>query len=249
MPAAHRERGHLIAHRDSSADGIRVRELCAGYGDRQVLGPLSFDLRLGETSAFLGPGGAGKSTLFRILHEHILHEAVEPELWRCGEVEVPFLEGRHFRQKSRAITGTLGGRLRDVADDAEALLSSVWTPSPEAASRLRDLLEVPAADLGFPEARLAELTVTLAGGPSIVLLDEPEADLEEPFLSWVRELLGYWRSRTTLILATHHLEIVREVSDRTFLLIEGRLIESGVTEEIFTRPKLPRTESFLRWGS
>lgn len=246
MPPADREREHLTETAAWSPPRIRIRGLCAGYAERQVLGPLSFDLRQGETSAFVGPGGAGKSTLLRILHR-----TPEPDLWLRGRVAYPAVPSRLLRQKSPAIDGSLGERLRDAADGrgAAEAIAAVWSSNPEAAACLQGLADAPLSSIGREAARLAWLTLALAGEPPLVLLDEPDAELQEPWFSWVRGLLVAWRSRTTLVLATHHLGIAREASDRVFLLIGGKLVESAPTAEIFDRPKLPRTRDFLRMGS
>lgn len=224
---------------------IRARRLFAGYAERQAVGPLSFDLRQAETSTFIGPGGAGKSTLLRILHR-----VPEPDLWSRGRVEVP-VESRLLRQKSLALDGSLAERLRATpgVSDPAAAVAAVWASSPEAAACLRGVADEPLATIGREKARLAMLTLALAGEPPLALLDEPDAELEEPWFSWVRGLLVDWRSRITLVLVTHHLEIAREVSDRIFLLVGGKIVESGPAAEIFERPRLPRTRDFLRMGS
>lgn len=226
---------------------IQVRGLRAGYRERQVLGPLSFDLRRGETSALLGPGGAGKSTLLRILSG-----APGSDLWSQGSVMPPATESpRYLPQKAQELFGTFGEQLSAASGgrEFEAAISAVWSSIPEAVGVVQSLVDTPLASIDRDRARLARLTLALAGAPAFVLLDEPDADLDEPWLSFVRRLLFDWRSRTTLVLATHHLEIAREVSDRIFLLIGGKLLESGRTAKIFDQPAHPRTREFLRMGS
>ena len=65
----------------------------------------------------------------------------------------------------------------------------------------------------------------------------------------MRQLLRAFRGRTTLVVATHHLELAREASDQVLLLVGGRIVESGATEALFEHPVHPRTRDFLRLGS
>ncbi|HBL26933.1 MAG TPA: ABC transporter ATP-binding protein [Acidobacteria bacterium] len=228
-----------------SLPGIRMRELRAGYGDRQVLGPLNLTLRGGEAATFIGPGGAGKSTLLSILHRIPV-----PALWIEGRLQLPPGASRLLAQKPPAPPGTLRERLREAApgSDPTVALAEVWASLPEAGAEVSALLDEPLAALDPGRRRIALLTLTLAGDPPLVFLDEPEADLDEPWFSWVCDAVAA-RRRPTRILATHHLELARRSSDQLILLIGGQVIEAAPTRVMFESPVHPRTRDFLRMGS
>lgn len=228
------------------SSAIKIRGLRAGYRARQVLGPLTLELRERETSTFLGPCGAGKSTLLRILHR-----SADSDIWCRGYLHLPDTASRFCSQKPKASPDTLGERLQNQGGDRDpaTAISSIWSSVPEAAAYVETLVDVPLSSLAREQFRIAWLTLALAGNPALVLLDEPDADLEGIWFSWVYRLLVSWRRRTTLILATHHLELARDASDHVFLLVGGKLVESAPTSDLFDRPVHPRTRDFLRMGS
>lgn len=228
---------------------IRMRGLRAGYGARKALGPLSLDLGKGETSVLIGPGGAGKSTLLRILSGT---PAAASDFW-CRGVWSPVGAGaRLLPQKPPAPPATLRERLGDEAGlelPAETAVGRVWASLPEASKAVTADLDTPLGALPQERLRLALLTLTLAGEPPFAFLDEPEADLDEPWHTWVRRLVVAWRGRTTLLLATHHLELAREGADHIVLLVGGRVVEAAAAETLFEHPVHPRTREYLRLGS
>jgi phosphate transport system ATP-binding protein len=107
--------------------------------------------------------------------------------------------------------------------------------------------------------RLADDARTLSGGqqqrlciaralihePEVLLLDEPTASLDPLSVQRVEELLYELRAEITVVVVTHNLQQAARISDRTAFLLDGRLVEEGATDVLFTTPSDARTEAFV----
>jgi energy-coupling factor transporter ATP-binding protein EcfA2 len=220
----------------------------------------------GESIALVGPNGAGKSTLLlhlngilpgtarnaQALHSHgsegsnKANGQAEPSLWIDGlEVnsknapEVRRRVGLLFQDPDDQLFST--SVIEDVAfgplnlgkKKAEARRIAV-----ECLARV-DLVEAadrPPHHLSFGERKRVCLAGVLACDPSVLVLDEPSANLDP---RGRRRFIGLIRSlNATKLIATHDLEMALELCDRTILLDEGRVVASGPTREILGDPSL-----------
>ena len=98
---------------------------------------------------------------------------------------------------------------------------------------------------GGQQQRVA-IARALALRPKVLLFDEPTSALDPELvgevLDVIRELA---RSGTTLIIVTHEMSFAREVADRVVFMDQGRIVETGSPQQIFTHPREPRTAEFL----
>ena len=81
--------------------------------------------------------------------------------------------------------------------------------------------------------------------PEVLLLDEPCSALDVKSTAVIEELLMKLKERYTIVIVTHNLAQARRISDRTAFLYEGRLVEYGDTEKLFSDPEKEETRSFL----
>lgn len=95
----------------------------------------------------------------------------------------------------------------------------------------------------------ADIAESLASDADLHLLDEPEAGISEEQQARVAAELSSARGRRTIILVSHHLDLVRAVSDAMMLLVDGSLIEHDATSKLFAAPSNPRTRQFITLGS
>jgi cobalt/nickel transport system ATP-binding protein len=210
----------------------------------EALRDVGFTIRHGESVALIGANGAGKSTL--LLH---LNGTLAP---RSGEVRIgdtPVLPGT-----LRDIRRTVGMIFQDpddqlfrptVLEDVMYGPLNLGLPFAEAESRARQALEqVGAAHLGdrapyrlsAGEKRRCAIAGVLAMAPDVLVMDEPTAGLDPRARRQLLTLLA--RFRHTKIIATHDLDLVLELCDRTLVLSEGRILRDGPTAEVFAEEEL-----------
>jgi ABC-type polar amino acid transport system ATPase subunit len=219
-----------------------VQALGLRRGTRGVLEGVTFDVPRGELVALMGPSGAGKTTILRVV------AGLEP--FQSGTVQVEDLtinSGAWITPPTlRALRRKVGMvfQFHHLFEHLPAI-KNVWlapvhaygVPLPEAERRARELL----AALGV-EHRAAALPRELSGGesqrvaiaralavdPPLLLMDEPTASLDQARRMELRDLLrGLLRDGRTLIVATHDEEFARSCATRVLRVIEGRVFEEG----------------------
>lgn len=237
----------------SSESLVIASDFSCGYAGQAALHQINFTIGKNRTTALLGPGGAGKSTLLQAIARlhHFDPRRSGNEVWQDGSLAGEPQESISvLRQKSWDEERSLLTLVRDAGyADELTCLRETWTGFPQAVELLLPVIDLATATLPRHLARLATLTACIATRATLILLDEPDVGLGEPLLDWVAGKLAEMRGTRGLVVATHHLEFARRVSDDALLLINGALIEAAPTEELFTNPRHPRTQSFVRYGS
>jgi putative ABC transport system ATP-binding protein len=208
----------------------------------------------GGLNLVLGPSGSGKSTLLRLLNR--LEDADEGEVLLGGEGirALPVLEVRRrvgmVQQRPALFEGTVldnlcyGPRLRRVSDSecqakAARCLGLVGLGD--------DLLPRPASQLSGGQQHRVALARALANDPEALLLDEPTSSLDPTAVAGILRLVASLNRDLglTVVLVTHSLSLAKELGGRMALLVEGRLVEEGETEEVFRKPKTEALRLFL----
>lgn len=219
-------------------EALVIRDLRFEYPDgRPALAGVDLRVAAGETLGIVGPNGAGKTTL--LLHLNGI-------LSGRGEIDVCGLrvEPRHMR----AIRRKVGLVFQDpddqlfsatVFDDVAFGPLNMDVPPAEAASRTREALrQVRMAEheqssphhLSFGEKKRAAIATILSMDPEILVLDEPTSNLDP---GQRRNLIGLLRAiGVTKIIASHDLEMIAELCDRTALLNHGAIVAVGDTTAI-----------------
>jgi energy-coupling factor transport system ATP-binding protein len=221
----------------SDRSSAEVSGLVVEYGDVVALRGIDLELRAGEVTALMGRNGAGKSTLLRALvglqRPHGGRATVggrEPASLTPGDLvraigyvpaepadllwaETVAEECAHADHDTTAPDGT-----------AQALLA-VLAPEVSPTAHPRDLSE---------GQRLAlALAVVLAGEPPLLLLDEPTRGLDYGAKRRLTTTLrGLAASGTSVVLATHDVELVAELADRVVVLADGDVVTDGPTREV-----------------
>jgi phosphate transport system ATP-binding protein len=85
----------------------------------------------------------------------------------------------------------------------------------------------------------------LATDPEVLLLDEPASALDPASTARIEDLIFELKVNYTIVIVTHNMQQAARVSDQTAFFFEGRLIESGPTKEMYTRPKIKQTEDYI----
>ncbi len=251
----------------STGPAFRIQDLTAGYGERTALDAVSLDVGFGATTVLVGPGGGGKSTLLKLLagalkpgdRVGLYSDSKGPHdpdpFWLSGLVMRPDLPVAHLRQRDLPTARTARSLLtpRPGPGQIEEFLRRTWSPAKEAGRELLNLLDVPLERLSAPQLALVRFSFAITrrtpqGRLPVLLLDEPDAGLSDAGLDWVIAKLNERRGRQTIVLATHHLRLAREVGDYVAFFVYGELVEKGKAAEFFASPCNPRTQYFVRMG-
>ncbi|MQW76960.1 ATP-binding cassette domain-containing protein [Nocardioides sp. dk4132] len=236
---------------------LEVRDLRKTYGERLVLDGVSLTVNPHDVVCLIGSSGSGKSTLLRCID---LLEDIDDGVIRFEgrEISDPRIDPREVRQRMGMVfqAYNLFPHL-SVLDNCTLAPRRVHGVTRAAAEeRARDLLGrfglAAEADkhpdrLSGGQQQRAALVRALCTGPSLLLLDEITAALDPQL---VGEVLAIVRAEaaagTTMVIATHEMAFARDVATSVCFLDGGRILEQGPPEQIFSAPREPRTQEFLR---
>ena len=248
--------------------GVRLEGLRAFYGEAEQVKGVDLDFRANEVTAIIGPSGCGKSTMVRCInrmHEEIPDARAEGRVL-LDELDVydpsvdvvavrraigmvfqkpnPFPTMSVFDNVAAGLRLTAQGRGRrskaDQQSKVEAALRSagLWE---EVAERLHE----PGSGLSGGQQQRLCIARSLAVDPEVILMDEPCSALDPIATLKIEELIGQLKTRVTIVIVTHNMQQAARVADRTAFMLDGRLVEVGPTDEIFTTPTDPRTEEYV----
>ena len=238
----------------TSAYALQLRDVEKRFGMTHVIRSVSLDIARGERHAIIGPNGAGKSTLFNLISGRFVPTRGSIRL--NGEeiaAATPFAINRRGLARSFQVTNmfprlsvfenlrcsvlwSLGYRYCfwrsvDTLHDAGELANAVLEQIGLAARR-----DVVAGVLTYAEQRALEIGITIAGGASVILLDEPTAGMS---LSETRDAVELVRTVThgkTLVMVEHDMGVVFGLADRISVLVYGKVLATGTPEEIRGNP-------------
>lgn len=232
----------------------QIRNLMKVYNNRLVLDIPKLDIHPGELFALVGPSGAGKSTLLRLLNflELPTSGSIAFQGYEFTPVgEMPLELRRQVTmvfQRPILLDGSVqdnvvyGLRLRRRGDSyslAQAALEMVG---------LSQLAGQRARTLSGGEAQRVALARAMVLQPSVLLLDEPTANLDPYNVSQIEDIIKTLNQRhgMTMVLVTHNVFQARRLAQRVALLLEGRIIEDASVDEFFRAPRDERTAAFVR---
>lgn len=261
VPAAPAEAKGVLEARDVSLSfKLRGNSLWPWAPMRQVraLAGVSLSVRRGEMLGIAGESGCGKSTLARLLLK-LIH-ANEGSVLLDGQPleSYPLLELRERVQMVFQDPFTSLNPRRRVGDIiADSLIVHGMGPPAERRSRVVAMLErvglaahhydrFPHEFSGGQRQRIA-IARALIIRPEFLILDEPTSALDVSVQARVVELIQELRRELDLgcIFITHDLNLLGFLSDRLAVMYLGRVVETGPTSEIFSRPKHPYTKALL----
>ncbi|MBZ4653219.1 MAG: transporter related protein [Peptococcaceae bacterium] len=235
---------------------ISVRNLSKRFGSLQVLRDVSLEVAPGEVVVIIGPSGSGKSTLLRCLN--YLEKPEAGEIMINGE---RLGADPHDVIRLRSQIGMVFQRfnlfphMTALENVIEGPVTVKKVPKEEAVDKGKVLLEKvglgdkfssrPSQLSGGQQQRVA-IARALAMEPLIMLFDEPTSALDPELVGEVLAVMkDLAKEGMTMVVVTHEMGFAREVADRVLFMDEGRIIEEGKPEEIFTNPKNERTRAFL----
>jgi phosphate transport system ATP-binding protein len=255
--------GRQVLAKPTDRDKFQVRNLNFWYGQKQALYEINLDIKDRSVLALIGPSGCGKSTFLRILNR--MNDLIEGtrhsgdvlldggDIFRRGVdlVDLRRRVGMVF-QKSNPFPKTIfenvvfgprvaGLRKRAVlAEICERCLkqAALW-------EEVKDRLHDSALALSGGQQQRLCIARALATEPEVLLMDEPASALDPASTTRIEDLIFELREKYTIVIVTHNMQQAARVSDTTAFFFQGKLIEAGPTDELYTRPKRKDTEDYI----
>ena len=220
---------------------LEIKSLSKSYGTHLVVNDVSLAVGRSEIVGLLGPNGAGKTTTF-----YMVMGIVSPDKGKIM-LDQTDLTRMSIHQRSRAGMAYLSQepsifRKLSVRENIMAILETVNIPRRERKRRLETLLEElkishlahrKAYTLSGGERRRLEITRALVTRPSFILLDEPFSGIDPIVVAEAQELIKELKEKGLGILLTdHNVRETLSITDRAYLINEGRVLISGVAKDL-----------------
>ncbi|MFW6197615.1 MAG: phosphate ABC transporter ATP-binding protein PstB [Myxococcota bacterium] len=242
---------------------MRCENVSISYGTTQAIRDVSLDIPDRSVTALIGPSGCGKSTFLRSLNR--MNDTIEGARFRgritldghdiyakhVDPVEVRRRVGMVFQRSNpfpKSIFENVAFGLRIAGQKDEQALASRVEESLEGAAlwdEVKDRLHESALSLSGGQQQRLCIARALAVKPEVILMDEPASALDPIATARIEELIRELKEQYTIVIVTHSMQQAGRVSDYTAFFYMGDLVESGDTEDLFTRPKQRRTEEYI----
>jgi branched-chain amino acid transport system ATP-binding protein len=233
---------------------LSLRNVSKSFGQMSIIRDVSLDIRKGERHAIIGPNGAGKTTLFNLISgrfrlssgEILLddtridgqppHKINRMGLSRSFQITSIFQRMSVFENLRCALLWSMGYRYsfwtplwmqRQLNDHTHAMLADL---------NLSSRAETPAGLLSYADQRALEIGMTIAGGASVILLDEPTAGMSNTETDSAVELIRRVSAGKTLVMVEHDMKVVFGLADVITVLVYGRVIASGSPQAVRANP-------------
>ena len=222
---------------------LETRQLKKSYNGRAVVNGVDIAINRGEVVGLLGPNGAGKTTTF-----YMVTGVVKPD---SGSILFDHRDVSHYPMHKRAQLG-IGYlsqepsvfRKLTVEENIMAIVETLDLPKPERKKRLDELLnelgishlrKSRAYTLSGGERRRLEITRALVTHPLCILLDEPFSGIDPIAVSECQHLIQELKKKGLAILLTdHNVRETLSITDRAYIMFEGKILISGKKEELLT---------------
>jgi phosphate transport system ATP-binding protein len=242
---------------------FEVRGLSFWYAATQALFEVSLTIPARSVTALIGPSGCGKSTFLRCLNR--MNDLVEgTRLAGTITLDGQEIQGRAVNlvdlrrrvgmvfQKSNPFPKSIfenvafGPRVAGQNDRRELFRiverclrqSALW-------DEVKDRLDDSALNLSGGQQQRLCIARALATDPQVLLLDEPASALDPASTSRIEDLIFELKRQYTIVIVTHNMQQAARVSDLTAFFFQGKLIEVGPTDQLYTRPQVKQTEDYI----
>ena len=242
---------------------FEIKDLDLYYGDFQALKKVGIDIYEREITALIGPSGCGKSTFLRTLNR--MNDLI-PGTRIEGQVK---FDNKDIYDKDTDVIGlrkkvgmvfqkpnpfpksindniTFGPRIHGIREKnrldeiTESTLKEVglW-------NEVKDRLNKSALGLSGGQQQRLCIARCLAVEPEVLLMDEPTSALDPVATSRIEALLQDLAKKYTIVIVTHNMQQAGRVSGYTSFFLTGEIIETGLTEKIFSVPENKKTEEYI----
>ena len=256
--------GDAAAQSEPAGPAMSGRNVNVFYGQKQALFGIDLDIERHRVTSLIGPSGCGKSTFLRCLNrmnDLIDGCRVEGTITLDGEdvynphldvVELRARVGMVFQKpnpfpKSIYENVAYGPRIHGMAQNKTDLDEIVTSSIRRAGlwAEVKDRLKEPGTSLSGGQQQRLCIARAIATRPEVLLMDEPASALDPIATAIIEELIDELKENFTIVIVTHSMQQAARVSQKTAFFHLGKLIEEGVTEEMFTNPKHKQTQDYI----
>ena len=242
---------------------IKIENMDLYYSNFHALKNVNLTIDVNEITAFIGPSGCGKSTLLKSLNR--MNDMVEG----CRITGKIYLDGNSIYERKvdvnelRKKVGMVfqkpnpfpmsiydniayGPRTHGITKKSE--LDDIVEQSMKNAAiwnEMKDNLKKSALELSGGQQQRLCIARALAVQPEILLMDEPTSALDPISTSKIEDCIMELKEKYTIVIVTHNMQQAVRISDKTVFFLLGEIIEAGETEQIFSKPKMKKTEEYI----
>ena len=238
---------------------IELKNLKKQYGDNVILKNINLHVDRGEVVSLIGPSGSGKSTILRCI--------VDLESITSGEV---LIEGNNLTDKNvdKKIkkemllkTGMVFQTFNlfphlsvrnNIVRTLKLVKKMATMEAENIANKMLDLVGLSDKIDSFPnelsggQKQRVAIARALALQPDIMLFDEPTSALDPELVKEVLDIIRKLKQqKITMLIVSHEMNFVREISDRIIVMEKGEILETGTSQQIFENPASQRVKEFL----
>jgi len=238
-----------------------IRDMAVYYGANQALGWTTLRIYRNLLTAVIGPSGCGKTTFIRSLNRmndsipgfrldgQVLYHGHDVYSTRTNRVEVRRRIGMVFQKPNpfpKSIYDNVAwaprnlGMKTDLDARVERALghAALW-------DEVKNRLKRSALGLSGGQQQRLCIARAVAVEPEVILMDEPTAAIDPIATSKIEDLIEELSEKYTIVIVTHNMQQAARISDFTAFFYQGRIIEFGPTEMIFTKPAIKQTEDYV----
>lgn len=241
-------------------DILKINNLYAGYGDKEVLKDLCMNIKKNKITAIIGPSGCGKSTLLTTLNLMI------QENGGSFSGEILFKDKDILSYEKDSIRRNIGMVFQEPTPfpfsiyknltyapiyygikDKKQLDEIVKSTLKEAGlfEEITEDLDMIATNLSGGQQQRLCIARALTSDPEVLLLDEPCSALDIKNIQNIEDMLLKFSQNYTIVIVTHNLAQAKRISDYTAFMLDGKLIEYAETNQLFINPRDNRTKEYI----
>ena len=242
---------------------IEFKDFNFYYGKFHALKNINFKMARHKCTAFIGPSGCGKSTLLRTInrmYDLYPEQRAEGHLLFDGrnllgsDIDVSVLRakiGMVFRKPTpfpMSIYDNIafGVKLHEKLSSKDMDNRVEWALRKAALwDEVKDKLKQSGMSLSGGQQQRLCIARGIAVKPEVILLDEPTSALDPISTARIEELIDELKEEFTIVIVTHNMQQAARISDYTAYMYLGEMVEFGVTDELFVKPKKKETEDYI----
>jgi len=238
---------------------VEVKNLKKQYGDNVILKNINLHIDRGEVVSLIGPSGSGKSTILRCIAD--LESITSGEILIEGNNLTDKNVDKKIKKEMLLKTGMVFQTFNlfphmSVRNNIVRTLKLVKNMNTEKAESLAkemlglvglsDKINNYPNELSGGQKQRVAIARALALQPDIMLFDEPTSALDPELVKEVLDIIRKLKSqKITMLIVSHEMKFVREISDRVIIMEEGEILETGTSKQIFENPSSQRVREFL----